>query len=156
MSFDPSQTASAPIANATTPKKSGAKKWIFGGLGCFGLLTLACVVGFYFAFQMLGSNPGYLEALATIESSPEVGEAAGNPVEVGTFTNVANISTENRPIGFAYDVPVSGPNGTGTAHIEVSQDPASNEWSVDKLEVEINGENVPLDGGGLEINIEGE
>lgn len=157
MSFDPNQTA--PVGHATTPKKSGALKWILGGVGCFGLLGLLCLggVGYmgYLGLQVINSNAGYLEARATIESSAAVGEATGNPVEVGSYTNVANQQGAGGEMSISYDVPVSGPNGTGSAHIEVSGVPYSEDWTVDVLEVEVNGQKV-LDGGGLDINIEGE
>ena len=70
MSFDPNQNA--PLGHAP-PKKSGALKWILGGLGCFGLISILCLGGIgyigYQGVQMVTTNPAYLEARATLELS---------------------------------------------------------------------------------------
>lgn len=154
MSFDPNQNA--PMGHAP-PKKSGALKWILGGLGCFGLLGLLCFGGFgYIAYQgvqMINDNPGYLEARAQIESSDAVGAAVGNPVEVGTYTGVQS-NQQGERVTITYDVPVSGPNGSGSAKIAVNGKPFSEDWKVESVDVTVDGKSIPLGGGGLDINID--
>jgi len=158
MSFDPNQNM--PPMGHVPPKKSGSLKWILGGLGCFGVLALCCFGGIayfgYMGLEIVNSNPGYLEARANIEASASVGEAVGNPVTVGSYTGVQSNQGAAGSMSISYDVPVSGPNGSGMAKITVSGTPMTEDWKVDSLTVTVDGKEVPLEGGGLDINIEGE
>ena len=156
MSFDPKDNM--PAMGSVPPKKSGALKWILGGLGCIGLLIALCIGGSvymtYRGVQMVTSNPAYLEARATLESSEALGNAVGNPVTVGEPVNIQ--TTQGERIGFTYQVPVSGPNGSGTAEISVNGKPFSEDWKLESLKVTVDGEEVPLDGSSIEPMIEGE
>ncbi len=140
-------------------KKGGALKWILGGLGCFGLLALCCFGGLaYFGYQgvkMVTSNPAYLEARATLESSEALGNAVGNPITLGEPTNVQTRQNGER-MGMTYELPVSGPNGSGSASISVEGKPFSDDWTLESLSVNVGGEDIPLNGSGIDVNIEGE
>ena len=160
MSFDPNQNT-PPMGHVPPKKSGGALKWILGGLGCFGLLALCCFGGLayigYQGVQMVTGNPGYLEARATLESSDALGEAVGNPVTVGEPQGEIKPTPNGDRIGFEYTVPVSGPNGSGTATFKVDGKPFTDDWSVESMSVEVNGEEVQLEGGGFGgVNIEGE
>ncbi|QEG21400.1 Coa1/Tim21 domain-containing protein [Mariniblastus fucicola] len=140
------------------PKKSGgALKWILAGVGCFGLLGLCCFGGFAFlgyqGLKVINNNPAYLEARAQIESSASVGDAVGDPVTVGSYTGVQSNQNGER-MTITYDVPVSGPNGSGTAKISVNGKPMTEDWTIESLDITVGGESIPIDGGGLEVNIE--
>jgi len=127
MSFDPNQNQ--PPMGHVPPKKSGALKWILGGIGCFGL--------------------------ATLESSEAIGDAVGNPVTVGQPTGL-NQSQNGQRVTVVYDVPFSGPNGSGMAKIEVEGQLMTEDWNLESLSAEVDGKDIPLGGGGLDVNIEGE
>ena len=146
-----------PPMGHVPPKKSGALKWILGGLGCFGVLALCCFGGIaYFGYasvQMVTNNPAYLEGRASLENSEPLGELLGNPITVGDPTNIQT-NPKGERVGMTYEVSLSGPNGTGSATITVDGKPFSDDWNLESLTAEVNGENVPLDGGGLDINIE--
>ena len=159
MSFDPNQNT-PPMGHVPPKKSSGALKWILGGIGCFGLLTVLCIGGFayvtYVSYQNMTTNSAYLEARITLENSEELAEAVGEPVTVGSFTGF-NQGQNGQLVTVVYDVPVSGPDGSGVAKIEVEGSPFSKDWELKSLSAEVDGEDIPLDGsGGLEINIEGE
>ena len=160
MSTDPHQNA--PVGHAAPAKKSGALKWILGGLGCFGLLGLLCFGGVaymgYQGVQMVTGNAAYLEARATLESSASLGDTFGNPITVGEPTDIQTNQQGSDAMELVYQIPVSGPNGSGTAEVQVQGKPfAPGEWTLESLTVvDADGNAVPLDGGGLEVNIEGE
>jgi len=149
-----------PMGHVPPKKSGGALKWILGGLGCFGILAVCCFGGVAYlgmmGLEVVNSNPAYLEARAEIEGSAAVGEAVGNPVSVGTYTGVQSNQGDAGRMSIDYDVPVTGPNGSGMAKISVSGKPMTEDWSVDSLTVTVDGKDIPLDGGGLDINIEGE
>ncbi len=152
------------------PKKDNTLKIVFLGLGCFGLIAVACIGGLGFAVYqgaqaiekgigMINENPGYLEARQKLKDSDPLASVLGDPVEVGSYTNIqADESTsQDGHMRFEYDVPVSGPNASGTANIVVEGPPLSDDnWSIKTLEVRVNGEVVPLEGEGLDISPEGE
>lgn len=158
MSFDPNQNQ--PPMGHVPPKKSGALKWILGGIGCFGLITVLCLggVGYmsYRAYQDLTGNSAYLEARATIESSAEIGEAVGNPVTVGEPTGPPQPIQNGERVTIVYDVPFSGPKGSGMAEIKVEGQLMTDDWNLQSLSAEVDGKEIPLGGGGLDVNIEGE
>lgn len=152
MSFDPNQNT--PPMGSVPPKKSGgALKWILGGLGCFGLIIALCVGGFaYFAYQgvqMVTNNPALNEAKATLTSSAALGEKLGNPITLGPEAPEPPVQNGER-MTITYRIPVSGPDGQGTATVTVDGKPFSDDWTVQSLEAEVNGEDVPLDGMGIE------
>ena len=159
MSFDPNENM-PPMGHVPPKKSGGSLKWILGGLGCFGLLAICCIGGLAFlgyqGVQMVTSNPGYLEARATLESSDALGEVLGNPVTVGEPQGEIKPISKGERIGFGYTVPVSGPNGSGTATFEVEGKPFSEDWTVESMSVQVNGEEVQLEGSGIEVDIEGE
>lgn len=158
MSFDPNQNQ-PPMGHVPPKKSGGALKWILGGLGCFGLITALCLGGFgymgYRAYQDMTGNTAYLDARATIESSEAIGEAVGNPVTVGQPTGL-NQSQQGQRITIVYDVPFSGPNGSGMAEIKVEGQLMTEDWNLESISAEVDGKDIPLDGGGLDVNIEGE
>jgi len=156
MSFDPNQNQ-PPMGHVPPKKSGGALKWILGGLGCFGLIGALCIGGVvymgYQGVQMVTNNPAYIEARAQLESSEALGDAVGNPVTVGQPDQEIKTVPNGERIGFEYKVPVSGPNGSGTATIKVDGKPFSaDDWNLESLTVEVNGEDVPIQG--LDVNIE--
>ena len=80
----------------------------------------------------------------------------GNPVTVGEPQGEIKPISKGERIGFGYTVPVSGPNGSGTATFEVEGKPFSEDWTVESMSVQVNGEEVQLEGSGIEVDIEGE
>ena len=160
MSFDPNQNT-PPMGHVPPKKKGGALKWILGGLGCFGLLGLLCFGGMgyfgYSAFKQMTNNPAFLEGRATLESSPALGEVLGNPVTVGEFNPEGFRQTQQgERVTIEYDVDLSGPDGAGTATIVVKGQLFTEDWNVESITATVNGEDVPLDGNGIDVNIEGE
>ena len=153
MSFDPNQNA--PVGHAA-PKKSGALKWIIGGLGCFGLLTLLCVggvVGLGFWGMGMIKNEAYEEARTAISNSAEVSAAVGDPVNVGDFEGFQQ-ATSGEQVTYTYQIPVNGSNKSGTAEVIVSGNPINGGWKIDSMEVEVDGEKIPVGELDLEVDIE--
>lgn len=157
MSFDPNPN-SPPMGHAA-PKKSGSLKWILGGVGCFTLLIVLCVGGFgYVAWmgaQMLMNNPAFNEAVATVETSESVNDALGSPVTVGPPGENIQTSQNGQKVTLTYTVDVTGSEKSGEATIVVSGTFMQDDWVVDEITVAgPDGEDIPVDGSGLSIDIE--
>ena len=157
MSFDPNQNA--PLGHAP-PNSGSKKKWIIGGLGCFGLLTILCIggiVGAYIWGTGIVQNEGYEQARTTIEMDDDVGNAVGRPVKVGTFNpQDFQQAQSGNEIEYTYGLTVDGSEKSGRAEVVVSGNPMSGEWEVDSIEVDVDGEVIQVGEMELDINIEGE
>jgi len=138
------------------PKKSGSMKWILGGLGCFGLLTLLCVggiVGLGFWGMGMIKNEAYQEARVAISESAEVTEAVGAPVSVSEMEGFQQ-KADGEHVEYTYQIPVGGSEKSGTAEVVVSGHPINGGWKVESIEVDVDGEIIPVGKLDLEVNIE--
>ncbi len=158
MSFDPNQNA--PMGHAPPSSSGSKKKWIFAGLGCFGLLTVLCVGGLiavsYWGMGVV-MNSAYEEARVTIENDEAVGNAVGRPVKVGTFDgNDFKQNPQGQVIEYTYGLTVEGSEKSGRAEVVVSGNPIADDWKVDSIEVTVDGEKIPVGELELDVNIEGE
>lgn len=165
MSYDPYSQSAGFIP----PKKDNTLKIVLIALGCFGFLVLSCVGGVAFlgyqgfqlvekSIEMINDNPAYHEAREKIKNSEALGEVMGEPIEVGTYSDVDSNqdSVEQGFMRIVYTVPVSGPNANGTATVVVEGKPFGDEWDLKSTTVFVNGEEVPLDDEGSEVGVEGE
>ena len=121
-------------------------KWIIGGIGCFGLLVLLCVGGVVaLGFWGMGmiKNEAYEEAKVSISNSAEVAEAVGAPVTVSDFTGVSQTNAGDQ-ITYIYEIPVQGSEKSGTAEVSVTGNPLQGGWSVDSIEVDVDGEKISV------------
>jgi hypothetical protein len=159
MSFDPNQNT-PPMGHAA-PKKSGALKWILGGIGCFTLMIALCVGGLiYFGMQVndiATNNAAYFKAVNSIESSSAVADVVGAPVVVERSAEKPpqRIPAEAGKIGFKFDTVVKGSNKSGEAEIIVSGELMnSDNWQVDSIKVTVDGEEIPVDEVSLDLDID--
>lgn len=137
-----------PVAGVSPPK-SNKKLWIYGGLGCFGLIGLVCVgcsVFFFMAarpqIQFMAENKGF------IETSPKVQNVLGSPVTVGDLSPPAQSSA---PGELEYRGSVSGPNGDASYVVTAKMEgltPVRQE-----IYLEFDGEKIDLDPDAL-FNLE--
>ena len=152
MSIDngPGLGSDIPVGGISQPK-SNKKIWIFGGLGCLGLIGLICI-GFIVAgvfvgkpmFEFMNDNQAF------IESSDEVAEALGAPI---TATTPQPIQDPNNPGALTFQGEVSGANGTGTYVIEATMNGVTPVR--DAIYLEFNGEKIDLDADAMfEIDVD--
>jgi hypothetical protein len=140
MSFDNQATLNVPNMQHEKPK-SGALKWILGGCGCLGLLAVVCIGGFaYFFSGAIGDAIRMQqETQAMIESSPQVEEALGSPIEIGPPR------TQNGPEGeVTFEFDVTGPNGTGTVFSKTKMNPSTFRFERKGLYMEFEGQRIDL------------
>lgn len=139
-----------PIADISRPK-SNKKLWIFGGLGCFGLIGLICI-GFIVA-GIMAAKPTLdfmNENISYIESSSEVAEALGAPITVAPAQPTQD---SNNPGALIFRGNVSGSQGAGTYVIEAKMNGVTPEREAIYLEVD--GERIDLDPDALyELDID--
>lgn len=121
--------------------KSGAARWVFIAVG--GCLTLFVVGGLGIAgiiWMVMGavkSTDVYAEAFKRMQSSPQVQEALGTPVEAGwLFQGSVNY---NNGAGTAdMSIPLSGPRGEATLVAKAAKQPGE-AWQYSVLEVRVSG-----------------
>jgi len=142
MDHGPGQGLDNPVAGISPPKKSKAKFWIFGGLGCLGIVGLCCV-GAMAGFWFYGMKPtmDFMNENATlVESDPQVQELLGAPVKCTPGPPVQNPSD---PTKLTFSGTAAGENGSGRYVVEAQMDgftPVRNE-----MYLEFNGEKINLD-----------
>ncbi len=156
MSYDPN----TPPMGAVPPQKSGGSlKWILGGLGCFGLLTVLCIGGlgywFYSFSQSLLNNPAKTQAISSIEQSDSIAEAFGPPILVKE-TKPPQTGTDEQEMLLTYSVDVIGSEKSGTATIKVRGNPLdADSFSVESIIVKgPDGEEIPIKKLDLDIQID--
>lgn len=113
-----------------------------GCLGCLALPLGACVVLLGGMLGAVRTSGGFQDALAQIQSHPEVVAALGEPIEAGWFFRGSiNISDSTKTVDVS--VPISGPDGAGTLYVEGEE--TAGVWRFERLEVELdNGDWIDL------------
>ena len=134
MSFDNQESVSLNNIDSMPPKKSGALKWILGGCGCLGLLTLLCFGGLIW-FGVSKAGAVTQESRSFVENSTTVQQHLGSPVVSNAETATQGT---NQDIVFEYDV--AGPNGTGRATVNATFDNETFDFIIGESSLEFNGE----------------
>jgi hypothetical protein len=103
------------------PKKPNPLAWLaigcavaFVGFVAFVVFILVAVFG-----SMRSSTP-YKDSLAIAQSDPRVIAALGSPVKTGLFLS-GSIHTRDDSGEAKLAIPLSGPKGEGTLHVEASK-----------------------------------
>lgn len=129
-----------PIGNLDPPR-SKKKFWIFGGLGCFGLLALVCVGGALFIYNA-AVRPALEFQSENINSAvamPEVEQALGAPVTAGPPEQVQSEDQK-----FTFRVPLTGSQAEGTLVFGGTME-GINKWTRDFIYLEVNEQQIDLD-----------
>jgi hypothetical protein len=119
-------------------------KW-FVPVGC--LSSLLLLAGFFAAilmlvFGLIKSSDAYQQAVLKARSSPAAIQALGSPIKEGYFTTGSvNVSGDSGHAALA--IRLSGPNGTGTLHVDA--DKSAGVWSFSTLAVEVDGTHKRID-----------
>lgn len=108
---------------------------------------IGMIVGFFFlifttVFGLMKSSEPYKFAMSRANSSAEIRTALGSPIEPGMMMS-GNISTTNSSGHASMAIPISGPKGEGTLHVEA--DRSGGIWTYNTLEVHIPGQPAKID-----------
>ena len=118
-------------------------KWMLP-VGCLGLILagLALVGGIVFvAMSAIKSSEVYQGALKAARAHPTAVERLGEPIKDGWFVQ-GNVKIDGSGGNANFEIPVSGPKGSGTLHVRaVRPDDA---WMYERLDLSANGETVSL------------
>lgn len=129
----------SPISGMEPPK-SKKKLWIFGGLGCFGVIGLLCC-GAIFAGYYYGVKPMQDFQRTTIDEAvamPQVEEILGTPITTGIPAPPVQESSQT----FVFKTPLNGPNGEATLVVKGKYDGT---WTKEETFLEMDGEQIDLD-----------
>lgn len=88
-------------------------------------------------FGIMKSSAPYQEALAKAVANPQVQSAIGTPVTDGFFSS-GSISTAGGSGSASLGIPISGPKGKGSIHVEAKK--SAGVWTFSTLEVAIPGQ----------------
>lgn len=114
-------------------------------VGCLALVVavaaFVAVVGGIAVGAMRSTEP-YAHALSVAKASPAVAEALGSPLEAGLFVS-GNVHVTGPSGSAALAIPVSGPKGKGTIHVEATK--SAGEWRYGTLLVRVKGSGEAID-----------
>lgn len=120
--------------------KSKKKLWIFGGLGCFGVIGICCIgiITLVMLFVVRPMQEFQNENVTMATSSPEVEAILGSPVTAGTAV------PENKGGGeFTFRAKLTGPDGEGTLVFDARL--IGTDWKRESIHLEHDGEKTDLD-----------
>ena len=118
-------------------------KWMLP-VGCLGLILgfVALVGGIFFvAMSAMKSSDVYQGALRAAQAHPAAVQRLGEPIKDGWFVS-GNINYTNGSGNANFDIPVSGPKGSGT--LRVSAVKPSGAWMYQRLDLVAGGQTVSL------------
>lgn len=131
--------------------KGGTKKWVL--LGCGGCLGLVIVGGiamaaiFYFAMGALKKSDVFGDALKRAQSSAEVQQALGTPVDTGWLLQ-GSLNYHNDDGNADLTIPLKGPKGEGTLKVKADKKDGT-PWDYSVMEAQLpDGSKVDLRGKG--------
>ena len=129
-----------PIAGMEPPR-SRKKLFIFGGLGCLGLIALVCggfiALGYFYGLKPMQDFQDENVTLAT--SMPEVKSALGVPITAGPVVPSQNGS----PQSFTFSSNLDGSTASGT--LVFVGNLQGTEWVRESIHLEVDGKEVDLD-----------
>ena len=134
------ETPVATGVNTLPPKKSkGGLKWILGGCGFLGLLTVLCFGGLIW-FSLSKAGKMSQEARSFIENSTVAQEYLGNPITITAEAPPAQGPQGALVLGFD----VSGPKASGKATVNAELDPETFDFVLGESSLDVNGETIDL------------
>jgi hypothetical protein len=101
-----------------------------------GLGVAFVILVFSLVFGMMKNSTPYREAVARARANPEVRNVLGTPVAEGRFTT-GSINTVNDSGRANLNIPISGPHGKASIHVEATK--SSGTWTCSRMEVQIPG-----------------
>ena len=130
-----------PIAGIAPPRKS-KKLWMYGGLGCLGIIGLVCV-GFVALVYFAGLKPMQEFQQQTVSEAVEISavqDILGSPVSAGPAVP-AQVPGESQT--FIFRAPVTGSKAEGTLVFEGKLEGMT--WVRNSLILESDGEQTDLE-----------
>ena len=147
MNQNPAQFGGSFQQPSQQPQQKGCLgrnwKWMLP-VGCLGLILagVALIGGIVLvAMSAIKSSEVYQGALKAAQAHPAAVERLGQPIKDGWFVT-GNIKLDATGGNANFEVPVSGPKGSGTLHVRaVSPDGT---WMYERLDLVVGGETISL------------
>lgn len=136
MSFD-NETSPDATNGETQATKSGGWKKILGGIGCLGLIAVCIVI----VISLRHSNKTAVseEARSFVQGSTVVQKHLGSPVMINEERGNPGADKS-----FIFEFDISGPEGAGTATVNMTHDDESSALVLGQSSLDFNGETIDL------------
>lgn len=119
-------------------------KWFVPVL-CLSFAALICTAIFAIMSLVLGemkSSGAYQQAVTRASANPAVIAALGQPIHTGYFT-MGNISVSSDHGSAQLDIPLKGPKGEATVHLEAKK--SDHQWTYSALTVSVASTDQQID-----------
>lgn len=120
------QTRSGPSVRTIILIIAGVAVAIIAALGLFVYFILTTVN------KMMVNSGAYQQAIVLVDESDAVTDRLGEPIEQGRFTT-GSISTSGNSGQADLAIPLTGPDGRGTANVRATK--FAGEWEINRLVV---------------------
>ncbi|RBP41206.1 cytochrome oxidase complex assembly protein 1 [Roseimicrobium gellanilyticum] len=125
-----------PPSQPPVPQKSSKKWWFLGCGGCLGIIALGVLAIGFFVVSIMGvikKTDAYTGALQRAQSSAELQEAIGTPMEPSYWVMGA-VSTNNGAESAEFAIPLTGPKGVAAVTVKASRPAGATAWEYSILE----------------------
>ena len=129
-------------------KRNNRTIWITCGVVTAVLISVALCVSFALtiigvAFGAMRASTPYQEAMDAVSTNSTAIQALGEPIEAGWLMS-GSVETSQNSGTASFNIPVSGPNGSGTLYVEAYK--VGDRWRYEQLYLEVDGqlESIPL------------
>ena len=110
------------------------------GAGCLVLIAFVVMI-LVIVFGFMKSSDVYKTALDRAQHSTGVIEVLGEPIESGWFVS-GSINTSGSTGNASLEIPITGPNGAGTIHVQAQK--SQGKWQFSSLVVEIKDKGLTI------------
>lgn len=137
------------IANSGHPPSStnsSSNVWKFVGCGCLALFVIGALGfgGMFYGFsKLMRNNDPFRDSIAAVQANPAAIAALGEPITPGFLMN-GNISFNNDSGSVDFKIPVSGPKGKGSIHVQGSKADGHSPWVYSTWELTVKGQPDPI------------
>ena len=118
-------------------------KWLVP-TGCMiPILCVVCIIGMAaLVFGVIRSSAVYTDALSRTQAHPEAIRLLGEPITDGWLPS-GNVETTNGSGEADLEIPVSGPNGSGTLYVRATR--SNGLWEYEELSLAVDGQSERID-----------
>ena len=133
-----------PFVNSVDQFKRVQRRWATAGVAVFVASVLLVPAGLFVGLTALfKDSDAYRKAMDVVAASADAREYLGTPIETGFWVS-GSVEADGDSGHADLEIPVSGPNGSGTVHLVADRAGALWQIHVLTLEVDDTGRRIDL------------